>query len=155
MQLQQLETDQLQDMISGLNSLKGQPNTDTNRMAIIGHSFGGSLALLLAEHERNVKAVVVFSPAGYSWNLSQPLRERLMTAVKNIAMPVMIIHAQNDYSVNPGYVLDSVMNRLHKPHVLKIYPKFGNSASEGHGLIFQGIEIWEADVFKFLDESLR
>ncbi|HEY6975708.1 MAG TPA: alpha/beta fold hydrolase [Chitinophagaceae bacterium] len=154
-QLQQLETDQLKDMISGMKFLKSQRNTDTNHVAIIGHSFGGSLALLLAEHERNVKAVVVFSPAGYSWNLSPPLRERLLTAIKNIAMPVMIIHAQNDYSVNPGFTLDSMMNQLHKTHVLKIYPKFGNSASEGHGLIFQGTKIWEADVFKFLDEYMK
>ena len=98
---------------------------------------------------------VVFSPAGYSWNLSPPLRERLLTAMKNIAMPVMIIHAQNDYSVNPGYALDSMMNQLHKTHVLKIYPKFGNSASDGHGLIYQGTKIWEADVFKFLNEHLE
>ena len=139
----------------GIKFLKTQRNTDTNRIAIIGHSFGGSLALLLAEHERNVKAVVVFSPAGYSWDLSPPLRERLIAAVKNIAVPVMIIHAQNDYSVNPGYALDSVMNEPHKTHVLKIYPKFGDSASDGHALIFQGVEVWEADVLKFLGENLQ
>jgi dienelactone hydrolase len=154
-QLQQLETDQLQDMISGIKFLKNLRNTDTSRLAIVGHSFGGSLALLLAEHERNVKAVVSFSPAGYSWDLSAPLRKRLLATIKNIAMPVMIIHAQNDYSTNPGYVMDSIMNRLHKPHVLKIYPKFGSSANDGHNLIFLSIKTWEKDVFRFLNESLH
>ncbi len=67
----------------------------------------------------------------------------------------MIIHAQNDYSVNPGYALDSVMNELHKPHLLKIYPEFGSSASKGHNIIFMNIETWEPDVFKFLDERLK
>jgi hypothetical protein len=70
--------------------------------------------------------------------------------------PIMIIHAQNDYSsTTPGYALDSVMNQPNKPHVLKIYPKFGTTLSEGHNLIFLSIETWEADVFKFLNENLR
>jgi len=75
-------------------------------------------------------------------------------AVKNIRAPIMIVHAQNDYSITPGYALDSVMSKLNRPHTLKLYPKFGNSASEGHNLIFQSIPTWEADVFKFLNESL-
>ena len=67
----------------------------------------------------------------------------------------MIIHAQNEYSTTPGYELDSVLNQLHRPHVLKIYPKLGNSIRDGHNLVFLGIKTWEADVFKFLDENLR
>jgi dienelactone hydrolase len=154
-QLQQLETNQLQDMISGLKFLQKRKDVDTSHIAVVGHSFGGSLALLLAEHEHNLKAVVVFSPAGYSWNLSPQLRTRLIDAVKNITAPIMIIHAQNDYSLNPGYALDSEMSILHKSHLLKIYPKFGSSASDGHGIIFQDIEIWEADVLEFLHKALN
>jgi dienelactone hydrolase len=154
-QLQQLETDQLQDMIAGLTFLRKRKDVDLNRIAVIGHSFGGSLALLLAEHEPSLKSVVIFGPAGYSWDRSPQLRTRLINAVKNITAPSMIIHAQNDYSTNPGYALDSVMNQLNKPHILKIYPKFGNSPFEGHNLISLSIETWEADVFKFLNESIR
>jgi len=153
-QLQQLETDQLQDMISGLVFLKKRQDVDTSRMAVAGHSFGGSLALLLAEHEPGLKAVVVFAAAGYSWDRSPRLRERLISAIKNITAPVMMIHAQNDYSTNPGYSLGSVLNGLNKPHLLKIYPKFGNSVNEGHGLVFLSTETWEEDVFKFLDKYL-
>ena len=67
----------------------------------------------------------------------------------------MIIHSENDYSTTAGYVLDSVMKKLNKPHVLKIYPKFGNTEREAHNLIFQSITTWEADVLKFLNQSLR
>jgi dienelactone hydrolase len=151
LQLQQLETDQLDDMISGIRFLRKRKDVDKDRIAITGHSFGGSLALLVAEHYPNLKAVVIFSPGGFSWDHSFQLRTRLITAVKNISAPVMFIHAQNDYSINPGYALDSVMNQLKKPHVLKIYPKFGNSANEGHNLIFGNIDIWKESVFKFLD----
>jgi carboxymethylenebutenolidase len=154
-QLEHLETDQLQDMLAGLSFLRKRKDVDTKRIAIMGHSFGGSLALLVAEHEPELKAAVVFSGAGYSWDRSPQLRMRLISAVKNISMPLMIIHAQNDYSLNPGYGLDSVLNQLHKPHLLKIYPKFGNTNREAHNLVFLNTKTWEADVFKFLHESLR
>jgi carboxymethylenebutenolidase len=154
-QLQQLETDQLQDMISGIRFLQGRRDANADRIAIAGHSFGGSLALLVAEREPRIKAVVIFSGGGYSWDRSPQLRTRLISAVKNITAPVMIIHAQNDYSVNPGYALDSVRDQLKKPHLLKIYPAIGNSQNDGHNLVFLSIETWQADVLKFLHETLQ
>jgi carboxymethylenebutenolidase len=153
-QLQQLETTQMQDMLAGIAYLGRSPDTDTSRMAIMGHSFGGSLTLLVAAYEPRLKAVVAFSPAGYSWNLSPPLRAKLISAVKSINAPIMIIHAQNDYSTRSGYSLDSVLNQLHKPHLLQFYPGFGNSAGDGHNIIFLNTKIWEGDVFKFLDTYL-
>ena len=154
-QIQQMLTDQLNDMISGLKYLRERKDVDTNRMGIVGHSFGGSLALLVAEHDPRLKAVIVFSAGGYSWNLSPELRARLIMAVRNTSAPIMIIHDQNDYSTTPGYALDSVLNKLNKPHILKIYPKFGETLQEGHNMIFKSIATWEPDVFKFLNESLR
>jgi carboxymethylenebutenolidase len=154
-QLQQLETDQLQDMMAGISYLRRRPDVDKHRMAILGHSFGGSLTLIVADHEPGLKAAIIFAGSGYSWNLSPQLRALLINAVKNIRVPVMIIHAQNDYSTTPGYALDSVMNQFNKPHELKIYPKFGNSVNEGHNFIFLGIETWEADIFSFLEKNLR
>ena len=113
------------------------------------------LHFLVAEHEPTLKAVVIFSAAGYSWDRSPDLRFRLITAVKKIGVPVMIIHAQNDYSINPGYGLDSMMTAMHKPHLLRIYPKFGETNSEAHNLVFLGRNIWETDVFKFLGEGMK
>ena len=153
-QLQQLETVQLQDMIAGLAYLRKRPDVDSRRMAIVGHSFGGSLTLLVAESDSSLRAVIVFSGGGYSWNLSPKLRTRLISAAENIKAPVMIIHVQNDYSTTPGFALDSVLFQLHNTHLLKIYPKFGNSADEAHNIIFLSPKIWEADVFKFLEENL-
>lgn len=154
-QLQQMLTDQLQDMVSGFKYLRGRKDVDTNRIAIVGHSFGGLLTLLVVEHDPRLKAAIVFSGGGYSWDLSPPLRARLIIAVKNISAPIMIIHDQNDYSTTPGYALDSVMNKLNKPHVLKIYPKFGETAQEGHNMIFKSVVTWEPDVFTFLSKNLQ
>ena len=120
----------------------------------MGHSFGGSLTLLVAEKETYLRAVIIFSGAGYSWNLSPSLRIRLLSAARNIHAPIMFIHAQNDYSTTPGYALDSVLNTLNKKHKLVIYPKFGNSANQAHNIIFIDTSIWAKDVFGFLKENL-
>ena len=109
---------------------------------------------LLTEHETGLKAVVIFGAAGYSWDRSPQLRTRLYEAAKNITVG-MKVYAQNDYSINPGYAIDSVMNQVNKPHILKIYPSLGNSRTEGHNMIFSSPATWEADVFKFLNESIR
>jgi dienelactone hydrolase len=154
-QLQQLEIAQRQDMLAGINYLINRSDIERNRIALMGHSFGASLALLVAEHDSILKAVIIFSGSVRNWNLSPPLRTRLISAVKNITCPIMIIHAQNDYSTTPGYALDSALNLLHKPHLLIIYPRFGNSANQAHNLIFLSSRTWEADVFKFLSENLQ
>jgi dienelactone hydrolase len=131
---------------------KEKKDVDTNRIAIAGHSFGGSLALLVAEYDPGIKAVVAFGAAGYSWNVSPQLRTRLSDAVKKINVPVMLVYAQNDYSLNPAYGLDSAMNLVGKQHLLKIYPQFGNSPAEGHNIIFLKTDLWKEEVFKFLHQ---
>jgi dienelactone hydrolase len=149
-QIQQLKTADFEDIISGIAFLRQRKDVDTHHIAIMGHSFGGSLALLVAEHNASLKAIIIFGAAGYSWNLSPELREALINSVKKINAPIMIVHARNDYSVNAGYALDSVLNLLNKPHVLKIYPQYGRSLAEGHNIIFLSTGIWQTDVFKFL-----
>jgi len=78
----------------------------------------------------------------------------LAEALKKINVPVMLIYAQNDYSLKPAYGLDSVMNLAGKQHILKIYPKIGNSQVEGHNMVFLDPDLWEEDVFKFLHQYL-
>jgi hypothetical protein len=80
------------------------------------------------------------------------LRERLVQATKKLTTPVFLIHAANDYSTDPGKVLDAELARQQKTHLLKIYPPFGTTASEGHGLIYLSVATWERDVFGFLDQ---
>jgi dipeptidyl aminopeptidase/acylaminoacyl peptidase len=61
--------------------------------SLAGHSFGGSLTLLAAEHDSTVRAAVAFGAAANSWDRSAEFRERLLTAVRNAAAPVMLIQA--------------------------------------------------------------
>jgi carboxymethylenebutenolidase len=155
LQLQLLENREMTDALSGLKFLRALPYVDPQDVAAIGQSFGGSLVVLLAEREPNLRAVVVFSATGYSFDRSPELRTRLLAAVDHISAPVFFIHAENDYSLSSGKVLDARRKEIGKPHRLKIYPPIGHTAEDGHDFLYQGVSIWEPDVFDFLDENMR
>jgi dienelactone hydrolase len=155
LQLQLLENREMEDAQLALQFLRALPYVDARDVAAIGHSFGGSLTVLLAEREPNLRAVVVFSGAGYSFDRSPQLRARLLAAIDHIAAPVFFIHAENDYSLSSGKVLDARREMIGKPHRLKIYPPIGKTVDEGHDFLHLGVNIWEPDVFAFLDENMH
>ena len=155
LQLRLLENRDMDDALSGLKFLRALPYVDARNTALVGDSFGGSLTVLLAEREPNLRAVVVFSGAGYSFDRSPALRERLFTAIDRIAAPVFFIHAENDYSLSSGKVLDARRARIGKPHRLKIYAPIGHTVDDGHDFLHLGVSIWEPDVIAFLDENMR
>ena len=155
LQMRLLENRDMDDALSGLKFLRSLPYVDARNIALVGDSFGGSLTVLLAEREPNLRAVVVFSGAGYSFDRSPALRARLLTAIDRIAAPVFFIHAENDYSLSSGKVLDARRQRMGKPHRLKIYLPIGYTVDDGHNFLHLGVSIWEPDVFAFLDENMR
>jgi dienelactone hydrolase len=145
-QLELLETDELDEATAALAFLRALPGVDASRIAVAGHSFGGSLTLFLAAHDTTLRAVVVFSGSAHSWGLSSELRARLLAAVAGTTAPVFFIHAANDYSIAPGEALAAEMQRLGRPHRLKIYAAVGRTAKEGHGFVFRSVATWEPDV---------
>ncbi len=153
-QLQLLDVE-LSDVLSGVAFLRAQSQVDARRIAVAGHSFGGQLALLLAEWDAQLRAVVVFGAAAASWDASPKLRSRLLAAVGRTRVPVFFIHAANDFSVSPGKALAEEMTRLGKPNRVKIYPTVGQTPGEGHDFVHLGLATWEPDVFSFLDEHMR
>ncbi|MGB7620965.1 MAG: alpha/beta fold hydrolase, partial [Terriglobia bacterium] len=93
-----LTTDHLDDVLAALSFLKTARGVDPHRIAIAGHSFGGQLALLAAERYPTMRAAVTFAAAAGSWENTPEVRERLLTAVRKTAAPIMLIQAANDYS---------------------------------------------------------
>ena len=135
--------------------MRALPEVERQQVAVAGHSFGGSLALLVAERDNSVRAAVNFAGAAGSWEGSPDLRERLIAAVRRLTAPVLFVYAANDFSVAPGKVLDAEMTRRSTIHRLKLFPSFGKTADEGHLFVYQGVASWEHDVFAFLDEHMR
>jgi dipeptidyl aminopeptidase/acylaminoacyl peptidase len=148
-------TDHLDDVMAGLSFFQATSAIDPKRIAIAGHSFGGQLTLLAAERDNTLRAAVTFAAAANSWERSSELRERLLTAVNEATAPIMLIHAPNDYSTAPGYALAGELERLHKPHLLKVYPPVGRTSEDGHNFLYLATPRWEDDVFKFLDEHVK
>src|SRR5262249_7946174 len=124
--------DHLDDVMAGLSFLKNAPAIDAKRIAIAGHSFGGLPTLLAAERDNTVRAAVPLAAAANSWTRSSELRDRLLGAVDKTTAPIMLIQATNDYSTAPSYALADDLERLHKPHLLKIYPPVGKNSDDGH-----------------------
>jgi len=155
LQLQLLENREMADALAGLKFLRALPYVDAQDVAAIGHSFGGSLTLLMAEREPSLRAVVIFSGAGYSFDRSPELRTRLLAAVDHIAAPVFFIHAENDFSLSSGKALDARREQIGKPHHLKIYPPIGHTVDDGHDFLHLGVNIWEPDVFAFLGQNMQ
>ncbi len=155
LQFSLLTTDHLDDVLAALSFLKTVPGVDPQRIAVAGHSFGGQLTLLAAERDTTVRAAVTFGAAAASWERSPELRERLLTAVGKTPAPIMLIHAANDYNTAAGRALAAELERLHKPHRLKIYPPVGQTSDEGHNLLYLAMPQWEPDVFKFLDDYVK
>src|SRR5262252_7425486 len=155
LQLSLLEGRELTDAREALAFLRRLADVDARRVAIVGHSFGGSLSVLMTEREPALRAAVVFSAVGYSWDRSPELRARLLEAVRRTGVPLFFIHAENDYSTNSGKSLDAELARLGKPHRLKIYPPVGRTPDEGHDFPLNSIAAWEMDVFAFLDTYMQ
>lgn len=155
LQLELLQNDQLDDALAGLAFLRALPEVDTHRVALAGHSFGASLTLLIAERDSALRAAVAFSGSAASWEYSPPLRARLLAAVGRTTVPIFFSMAANDYSVAPAKALSAEMERLGKPHRVKIYPPVGKTADDGHAFVFLRVGAWEPDVFAFLEEHMR
>jgi len=153
-QLELLEGAEMHEALAALVMLRSRPDVDPGRIAVVGHSFGGSLTLVLAAHDTGVRAAVVFGAAAASWDRSPPLRSRLLQAVDQTTAPVLFIHACNDYTTASGQQLSDEMQRRGKPHALKIYPPTGSTPAEGHDLIYSSVTRWEKDVFEFLEARL-
>lgn len=154
-QLQLLENEQMNEATAALARLRARADVDLRRVGVVGHSFGGSLSVLMAARDPEIRAAVIFGGAAASWNQSAVLRERLLAAVGRMSAPALFIHAENDYSTAPGSALTAEMQRLGKPHALKIYPPVGADTRAGHNLVFRSVRTWESDVFAFLEAQLR
>lgn len=155
LQLQLLENREAIDARAALAFLRARSDVDRRDVALVGDSFGGSLTLLVTEHEPDLRAVVVFATAGYSWERSPELRARLLASVARLTAPVFFIHAANDYTTASGETLAARLSELGKPHRLKVYPPIGRTREDGHGFLYSGVAIWENDVFAFLDQHMR
>jgi dienelactone hydrolase len=152
----ELQEDEVDDVVAGLNYLKSRPFVDPARIAISGCSYGGIQTLLAGERDLGVKALVPFAPGAMSWERNLLLPDLLIRAVEHAKAPVFLIQAENDYSLDPSHVLSKEANKKHKDFQSKIYPAFGKSHQDGHwGFCSTATDVWGTDVLAFLDAQMK
>jgi len=141
----------LDDVLAGLDDLRGQSLVDTDRIGILGFSRGGLLALQAAlARADQIHAMVVMAPAPANGALSQTLAD-----VSALTGPTLILVAENDIYQSDHVTLaqqtESALTQAGKEVTLTIYRPFG---SDGHELFFEVRDPWWSDVHAFLDAQL-
>lgn len=156
-QVELLEGPQLDDQLAGLAYLKSLPFIDATRIAVAGCSYGGIQTLLGAERGAGYKAAVAISPAAQSWNANPMLGNRLVKAMQRVDVPVFVLQPPHDASLEPARVLGAELERLGKPHLIKVYPEDIPDGLRTHcfGGVAKGIQVWSRDALDFLNGALR
>jgi dienelactone hydrolase len=146
-----LETDHLNDQLAALGWLRRQGFVRPDRIAVAGNSSGGIETVLGAERG-NYCAAIDSAGGAQSWAQAPELQSLMTRAVRNAKAPIFFFQAANDYDLSPSKTLSAVMKTANKPYQVKIYPRYGDSSSDGHTFGYFGSAVWADDVFRFLTQ---
>jgi carboxymethylenebutenolidase len=117
--MQGLNSERALEKLNGAVSyLQGLPAVDAGRIGVTGFCMGGTYALLLAAHNREVKASAPF----YGDIPSEG-------EIKNISAPVLFIGAENDYWITKEKMdrLNEGLRKFGKEGEVKVYPGVGHA----------------------------
>lgn len=147
------ETEQLQDQLAALQFLKSLPQVDTNRIAVVGVSFGGQQAMLIATQRVGIKCAVNFAGASMSWDKAPQVAEWFKSLAPKMNTPIYFIQAENDFSIKPSTEMSATLKALNKPCEMKIYPPVGITAMDGHTMVSK-VHLWAPDVIPWIEEMM-
>lgn len=152
----QLQEVEVEDVVSALDYLKSQSFVDPSRIAISGCSYGGIQTLIAGERDLGVKALLPFAPGAMSWEHAPALQDRLKHAVDQAKAPILLLQAENDYSLAPSRELSKEAAKRHIDLQSKIYPAVGTSNQDGHWKFCTvTTDVWGADVLAFLEAHMK
>lgn len=108
----------MQTVSDAITYAQRQQNVNSNRIALMGFSLGGYVALSVSTYDRRVRAVV---------DLFGGLPEQYTYGAGNMP-PTMIIHGEGDKTVpvKEAYRLDKILSELGIPHELAIFSMQGH-----------------------------
>ncbi len=148
------------DVLAALDLLTTMTFVDRRRIGIMGWSFGGIITMFAVSRSDAFRAAVNQAGGALTWDRSAALREALMTAARQVRLPMLLMVAQNDRTTASITTLSSILTAGNPATELTIYPPFTPSRNPtgiapGH-LIFseEGSSIWENDVRTFFAKYL-
>jgi len=148
------------DVLAGIDYLRGLSYVDTKRLAVMGWSFGGVVTMLAAARGSAFLAAVDQAGGALTWDGNSHMRSALIAAAEKSTIPTLFMVAKNDRTTASVTTLADVFKKRNVPHRLVIYEPFtpsqGGRAAPGHALFSsQGAGLWENDVIEFLGRYLR
>jgi len=145
------------DVVAAYNWIARQDFVDPKRIVVSGGSFGAVQSLLLAERDGTevvgVKCIVAMAPASESW-ANPNWATRLTAAVGATRVPILLMQANNDFSLGPDKVLGPRLDLKGFPNRHKVFPAHGNpnDHAQGNGAFFYDPRAWEDDLLAFLHD---
>jgi dienelactone hydrolase len=97
---------------------------DVQRMAIMGYSAGGGVAVLVAAHDNRVRAVITQAPSSVSWTGEAPLRAAILAAARRVRAPVLCMVAENDNTTESARSVCDAARAGGAVADLIVYPSF-------------------------------
>lgn len=137
---------------------------DGRRVAIMGYSAGGSVAVLAAARSDRFRAVITQAPSSVNWTREPPLREAVIGAARRLRIPTLCQVAENDNTTESARSVCDTVKTSGAMANLIVYPPFtpkqpsaNPSVAPGHQLFNrdEGISIWGKDVLAFLAKYVR
>jgi dienelactone hydrolase len=92
---------QVDDVEAAIAYVKALPGADRERIAIMGHSFGGITTAFANAKDLGQRAVVVGAGASQSWEGNPYARSEMEAAVRAAVAPAFYLEPLNDHSIDP------------------------------------------------------
>ena len=114
------------DMLAALAHLtRDSPSRiDGQRIAIMGYSAGGSVAVLAAARSDRFRAVITQAPSSVSWNREPALREAIIGAARRLRVPTLCQVAENDNTTESARSVCDAVKGSGTLSNLIVYPPF-------------------------------
>lgn len=151
---QLLATDHMDDQTQAFRWLLRQPFVAQRRIAVMGNSFGGIIALLSSERLPACAAIDA-SGAAEAWAEAPAVRALMRGAATRARAPIFFFQAANDHDLSPSRELAAVMRQAGRAAFVRIYPPFGSPAREGHAFAYKSVPTWSEDAHRFLTRFCR
>jgi dienelactone hydrolase len=138
---------------AALQYLRNLQQVDPQRVAVVGFSRGGLLALIAAVQAAKLRAAVLMAPASGRGALARAVNRATPTTP-----PTLILVAKNDTRQADHVALAQQTERglgergAHTKLIL--YPPFGDQSADGHRLFFAVRSNYFKDIGAFLSQHL-
>jgi dienelactone hydrolase len=142
------------DVLAALAYLQTLPQLRSDRIGVMGSSFGGINTLLAASKTDRFRCAVDFAGAAMNWDRTPRLRELMTKAAHKVTCPIFYIQAANDYSIRPTLEIGESLKGSNRVYETKVYPAHGINNNEGHLLESTGQLRWGPDVRRFFERWL-